>query len=124
MQKQQDECRRQQDERMEENKKLMELLLQSLQQKQETTATAVPALPGFDPTAELLTVYIDRFNTFIAANSIHQDKIAGTFLINQQPTLYKQLSDMVAFQHPRRSTTSAWMKYWNFLMTSMTLSIL
>ena len=71
----------------------MELLLQSLQQKQETAATAVPA---FDPTAELITDYIDRFNTFIAANSIHQDKIAGTFLTNQQPTLYKQLSNMAA----------------------------
>ena len=93
---QQEDYRRQQDEKMEENRKLMELLLQSLQKKQETAATAVPAFPGFDLTAELLTDYIDRFNTFIAANSIHQDKIAGTFLTNQQPTLYKQLSNMAA----------------------------
>ena len=78
--KQQEDYRRQQDERMEENKKLMDLLLQSLQQKQETSANAVPAFPGFDPTADLPTDYIDRFNTFIAANSIHQDKITGTFL--------------------------------------------
>ena len=94
--KQQEDYRRQQDERMEENKKLMELLLQSLQQKQETAATAVPAFPGFDPTAELITDYIGRFNTFIAANSIHQDKIASTFLTNQHPTLYEQLSNMAA----------------------------
>ena len=93
---QQEDYRRQQDERMEENKKLMDLLLQSLQQKQETAATAVPAFPGFDPRAELLTDYIDRFNTFIAATSIHQDKIASTFLTNQHPTLYEQLSNMAA----------------------------
>ena len=81
---------------MEENRKLMELLLQSLQKKQATAATAAPAFPGFDLTAELLTDYIDRFNTFIAANSIHQDKIASTFLTNQHPTLYEQLSNMAA----------------------------
>ena len=92
MQKQQYEYRQQQ----EENKKLIELLPQSLQQKQETAANAVPAFPGFDPSAELLTDYIDRFNTFIAARPIHQGRIAGTFLTNQQPTLYKQLSNMAA----------------------------
>lgn len=42
------------DEIIQENKKSMELLLQSLKQKQKT-ATAVPAFPGLDPTAELLT---------------------------------------------------------------------
>ena len=94
--KQQADHRRQQDEQMEENKKLMELLLQSLQQKQETAANAVPAFPGFDPSAELLTDYIDRFNTFIAARPIHQGRIAGTFLTNQQPTLYKQMSNMAS----------------------------
>lgn len=57
----------------------MELLPQFLQQKQEI-ATAVPAFPSFDPTAELLTDYIGRLYPFIAAN-----------LTNQQPTLYKQL---------------------------------
>ena len=92
MQKQQYEYRQQQ----EENKKLIELLPQSLQQKQETAANAVPAFPGFDPSAELLTDYIDRFNTFIAARPIHQGRIAGTFLTNQQPTLYKQMSNMAS----------------------------
>ena len=73
----------------------MDLLLQNLQQRQKTV-TVVPAFPGFDPTEELLTDYIGRLYTFIAAKSIYPDKIAGTFLTNQQPTLYKQLSNMAA----------------------------
>jgi hypothetical protein len=92
---QQEEQRQQQEERMEENRKLMEFIVQGAQQKQQPAA-AIPAFNGFDPTVELLMDYMDRFNTFAAANSIPDDRAAGVFLTNQQPTLYKQLSNMGA----------------------------
>ena len=78
----------------------MDLLLQNLQQRQKTV-TVVPAFPGFDPTD-----YIGRLYTFIAAKFIYQDKIAGTFFTNQQPTRYKQLSNMAAqlSKHKQRKT--------------------
>ena len=61
---------------------MMEVLLQSIQQKQETV-TAFPDLPRD---------YKDGFNTVIAGKSIHQDKIAGIFPTNQQPTFYNELT--------------------------------
>ncbi len=93
--KQQEEMRKQQEERMEENRKLMDLLIQETREK-KTTATSIPTFQEFDPTTELLKDYLDRFDTFIAANSISPEKAAGVFLTNQRPAIYKQLSNMAA----------------------------
>ena len=81
---------------MDENRKLMELLIKGAQEKRQPAAAAIPTFSGFEPTVELLTDYMDRFNTFAAENSIPEDRVAGVFLTNQQPTLYKQLSNMAA----------------------------
>jgi hypothetical protein len=59
------------------------------QQQQIST----PGFAPFDPNAELLSDYMDRFRTFTAAHSIPQGKQANVFLTNQSPTLYKMLSN-------------------------------
>ena len=90
-QQQQEQARQ---EQMEENKRLMELLLEEAKGKKTTAAASVPKFQEFDSTTELLTDYMNRFDTFIEANSIPSEKTPGVFLTNQRPALYKQLSNM------------------------------
>ena len=96
MKEQQQAQQEQQQAYQEENKKLMELLV-----KGQTDAATKPAPPAslpkfseYDPATELLTDYMNRFDTFIAAHSIPEERKANVFLISQSPVLYKQISNM------------------------------
>ncbi|XP_067939649.1 uncharacterized protein [Watersipora subatra] len=76
----------------------MELLVKG---QTETAAKLAPsaALPKFseyDPATELLTDYMNRYDTFVAAHSIPEEREANVFLINQSPVLYKQISNMAS----------------------------
>lgn len=81
-----------------ENRRLMELLVkgQTEAAAKPPAPTALPKFPGFDSTTELLQDYMNRYNTFVAANSIPEEKKANVFLTSQQPVLYKQISNMAA----------------------------
>ena len=85
-------------EMQEDNKRLMELLVkgQTEAAAKPVATTSLPKFAGFDPTTELLTDYMNRYNAFVAAHSIPEEKKAKIFLTNQQPILYKQISNMAA----------------------------
>jgi transposase InsO family protein len=84
------------------NKQLVELLGRRATTEPEHVSTAIPNFAAFDPNAELLSDYMDRFKTFVAAHSIPTEKQPGVFLTNQSPTLYKMLSNMASQLNPPR----------------------
>ena len=59
---------------------------------------------------ELWQDYWSRFCTFVAANSIPDDRKAQVFLTSQSPALYKQLSNLAAQKTPQKDINSLTMK--------------
>ena len=83
--------------------KQMEALVNSLSNGNRVGNTAsIPNFTPFDSTAELWKDYWDRFNTFIGANSIPEEKRAQVFLTNQTPVTYKLLCSLASQQTPPR----------------------
>ncbi|XP_067939491.1 uncharacterized protein [Watersipora subatra] len=63
--------------------------------KKPCRALTKPTLPKFseyDPATELLSDYMNRYDTFVAAHSIPEERKANVFLLNQSPVLYKEIS--------------------------------
>ena len=78
-----------------QQQQLLELLVKDKTELKQSTSS-LPSFPGFDPNAELLTDYMNRYRTFTAAHSVPAEKTAGVFLTNQSATLYKQISNLAA----------------------------
>ena len=77
--------------------KQMEALVNSLSGNRMGNVTAsIPNFSPFDSTSELWKDYWDRFNTYIGANSIPEEKRAQVFLTNQTPVTYKLLCSLAS----------------------------
>ena len=61
-----------------------------------STPVSIPNFTSFDPTTELWKDYLARFNTFILANSVRDEKIAQVFLTNQTTSIYKSISTLAS----------------------------
>ena len=64
------------------------------------SATPIPSFPPFDSTSELWTDYLARFNTFIGANLVPEDKTAQVFITSQSKKIYKLLCNLASQQSP------------------------
>ena len=58
----------------------------------------VASFEPFDSNSELQLDYLEKFRTFLTANSIHKEKEAQVFLTNQTTVTYKLLSNLAAQQ--------------------------
>ena len=101
--RQQEERHKQQEVSNEERHKQQ---LALMQQQMEDTRKAggpvpqhqTPPFPAFDSTAELWKDYLLRFETFVNANSVPDDKKALVFLTNQTSGTYKLITNYASQQ--------------------------
>jgi transposase InsO family protein len=96
MRREREEMRRQHMEQMDAIMKLQDKARPTMQSAPSTTSSFSP----FDPSTELWTDYWARFNTFVGANSIPEERKAQVFLTNQSTTTYKLLSNLAGQQTP------------------------
>ena len=87
---------------MEQQREQMVALVNSISGTRVGNTASIPNFTPFDSTAELWKDYWDRFNTFIGANSIPEEKRAQVFLTNQTPVTYKLLCSLASQQTPPR----------------------
>ena len=66
----------------------------------DSTPKSSPNFVSFDTTSELWTDYWARFQTFVAAHSIPDDKKAQVFLTNQSLVTFKTLSNLASQLSP------------------------
>jgi len=78
--------------------------------KKSTEGMSTPWFAPFDSTTELSQDYWFRFCTFVAANSISDERKAQVFLTSQSPALYRQLSNLAAQKTPKKDINSLTMK--------------
>ena len=100
MERQKEQMELQMAQQREENNQLIKLLTQ--QAAENKSGSATPSFTAFDPNVGLWTDYILRFQTFIGANSISEERIAQIFLTNQTTVIYKQLNDWAEQQTPKK----------------------
>ena len=81
----------------------LKILQSSLNNPRENVPTPMASFQPFDSTSELWTDYLERFRTFVTANSIPDNKQAQIFLTNQFNSVYKMLSNLAAQQQPVKS---------------------
>ena len=96
-------------QRDQQHKDELDALL-SLAAKKSTEGMSTPSFAPFDSTTELWQDYWSRFCTFVAANSIPDERKAQVFLTSQSPALYKQLSNLAAQKTPKKDINSLTMK--------------
>ena len=92
-------------QRDQQHKAELDALL-SLVAKKSTEGMSTPSFAPFDSTTELFQDYWSRFCTFVAANSIPDERKAQLFLTSQSPALYKQLSNLAAQKTPKKRLTA------------------
>ena len=81
----------------------LKILQSSLNNPRQNVPTPMASFQPFDSTSELWTDYLARFQTFVTANSIPDNKQAQIFLTNQSNSVYKMLSNLAARQQPVKS---------------------
>ena len=96
-------------QRDQQHKAELDTLL-SIAAKKSTEGMSTPSFAPFDSTTELWQDYWSRFCTFVAANSIPDERQAQVFLTSQSPALYKQLSNLAAQKTPKKDINSLTMK--------------
>ena len=64
------------------------------------SAAAIPSFSAFDPASELWTDYYLRFQTFVGAHYVPEDKRSQIFLTNQTNVVYKLLLNLATQQQP------------------------
>ena len=86
----QDQMAQQQEQHQQQVKLLIDCI-----QKSESKNNAQPAkFSEFDPSSELVTDYLARFQTFVSAHSIPEHKQAQFFLTSQTPVTYKMICNL------------------------------
>ena len=60
----------------------------------------IPSFHAFDDSSELWSDYWERFQSFVGANSVPEEKQAQTFLTNQSAVVYKMLQNLASQQSP------------------------
>ena len=101
--KQYQEQNKQHQEQMTMLQEQLKILQSSLNNPRENVPTPMASFQPFDSTSELWTDYLARFQTFVTANSIPDNKQAQIFLTNQSNSVYKMLSNLAAQQQPVKS---------------------
>ena len=76
----------------------------------------MPTFSAFDPSNELWSDYNQRFQTFIKAHSVPENKIAKLFLTNQSVTTYKLLQNLSSQQQPPVDINEAEMDMLRYFM--------
>jgi len=71
---------------------------------------SVPTFAAFDPSTELWSDYHLRFQTFVKAHSVPENKVAQIFLTNQSVATYKLLQNLSSQQQPPVSINDATME--------------
>jgi len=89
------------------HKEQMEALIADMGKQQvagqsSSNALTTPNFSLFDSTSELWADYWSRFNTFIRAHSVPEERKAQVFLTNQSSMVYKMLSNLAAQESPAR----------------------
>ena len=106
----------------EENKRQFDQLTQRLSGQQATgsptLAAAVPPFAPFDSTVELWKEYLQRYKTFLKANSVPGEKETTVFLTNQTSTVYQLLVTQAGQQDPPKQVDSLSLSEINVLMQS------
>ena len=65
-----------------------------------TLTSAIPPFAAFDSTSELWPDYWSRFQTFLVANAVPDQRKPQVFLTNQNVAIYRQLSTLAAQLNP------------------------
>ena len=87
----------------EQHKQQLDLMQQQMEDTRKAGGTMAlqhqtPPFPAFDSTAELWKDYLLRFETFVNANSVPDEKKALVFLINQTSGTYKLITNYASQQ--------------------------
>ena len=108
LQQQMEQQRLQMEQRDKQHQDQMQLLMQMFQSKPRTDGseiqhmvpstftTAIPPFAAFDSTTELWPDYWSRFQTFLVANAVPDQRVPQVFLTNQNIAVYRQLSTTAA----------------------------
>ena len=108
LQQQMEQQRLQMEQRDKQHQDQMELLMQMFHSKPRTDGseiqnmvpstftTAIPPFAAFDSTTELWPDYWSRFQTFLVANAVPDQRVPQVFLTNQNIAVYRQLSTTAA----------------------------
>ena len=62
--------------------------------------SSFPSFHAFDDSSELWPDYHNRFETYVSANSISEDKMPQVFLTNQSAGVYKMLENLASQTNP------------------------
>merc|ERR1712213_85432 len=65
-----------------------------------TVTSAIPPFAAFDSTSELWPDYWTRFQTFLVANAVPDQRKPQVFLANQNVAIYRQLSTLATQLNP------------------------
>ena len=65
-----------------------------------TVTSAIPPFAAFDSTSELWPDYWSRFQTFLVANAVPDQRKPQVFLTNQNVAIYRQLSTLATQLNP------------------------
>ena len=85
----------------------MKRLIEAAHDGAKGSSTPVTSFKPFDSNSELLLDYLERFRTFLTANSIPKEKEAQVFLTNQTTVTYKLLlSNLAAQQSPAKGNSN------------------
>jgi len=71
-----------------------------------TVSSAIPPFEAFDASSELWPDYWSRFQTFVSANAVPDQRRPQVFLTNQDNTVYRQLSTLATQMSPPREINS------------------
>ena len=74
----------------------MKNLIEAAHDGARGSSTPMASFQPFGSSSELWLDYLERFRTFLTANSIPKEKEAQVFLTNQSTVIYKLLSNLAA----------------------------
>ena len=111
---QMDQQRAQMEQQMDQQRAQMEALLSLVQDKQ--SAVSNTKFNEFDPSTELWSDYLARFQTFTKANSIPDSKKAEIFLTNQSSIIFKLLKNLAEQQQPPKDVNQLTMDEIEFFL--------
>ena len=80
----------------------MKHLVEAARDGAKESSTPVASFEPFDSSSELWLDYLERFRTFLTANSIPKEKEAELFITNKTTVTYKLHSNLAAQQSPSK----------------------
>ena len=102
MKQQQEQMQLQREETNRQMEMMMKVMSQMSTNSTGSSSANTPSFAPFDPSSELWNDYLARFNTFLGAHSVPEEKQAQVFLTNQCSSIYKLLANLASQQsHPK-----------------------